>query len=204
MKLKVREIVWSGLVVLAVAISACSSYGPDTGIAGRPLNWPGTAEKQIEYPPLEFAHRVASPAVELFWNCSKAADTLQFTGVAFNQWFAGEVQYLDMTLVGVDTNGHEVSQGIAKETFQIFTLRYANFEIPLKATGTEVRYDLYYQYQYREPGDRDTGGGTKNSKLQRGAPFLLASNGSVMLAQVPPTYFLARDVCSPGKLRNSR
>jgi len=197
----------AALLTLALIVSlipACSSYGPDTGIAGRPLNWPGTATENIDYPPLQFAHRVASPAVEMFWNCTPAADALQFAGVAFNQWFAGQVSYLDLTLVGVDANGHEVSQAIAKETFQIFTLRYATFDIALKPTGTEARYDLYYQYQYREPGDRDTGGGTKNSQRQPTAPILLASTGPVLLAQVPPTAFLARDVCAPGKLRNQR
>ena len=203
MQTKSLRLHWLGVLACVLLIGACSSYGPDTGIAGRPLNWPGTADRPIDYPPLEFAHRVASPAVEFFWNCNQSGDMLQFTGVAFNQWFSGEVQYLNMTLVGVDEKNREVSQGIAKETFQVFTLRYANFDIPLKRAGNEVRYDLYYQYQYRNPGDRDTGG-DRHVQGRPDAPILLASNGPVMLAQVPPTGFLARDVCAPGKLRNAR
>ncbi len=162
-----------------------------------------------EYPPLEFSHRVASPAVELFWNCAGGPPAgLEFHGIAYNQWFAGEVRWVDLDLKGVDAQGRTVSQGSAHEIFQIGPLRAAPFQIAMPLTGTEVRFDLYYQYQYREPGDRDTG-----ERHTQGAPvfpgFRLAASASVQRVDarnaVPPCgdcqQFLARDVCAPGKLR---
>ncbi len=184
-----------GLFAIVLMLSGCAQQaGPAPG-----LNWPGTANAPLEYPPSTFAHRIGSPAVELFWNCTQSGGALQVTGIAYNQWFAGEVMYLNLDLVGVDAKGREVSYGKAREVFKIFTLRYAEFDIALQPTGNEVRYDLYYQYQYREPGDRDTG--EKHTKSRPVSPNLIAANGPILLAQVPPTYFLARDVCSPTKLR---
>jgi hypothetical protein len=175
------------LIGAALALTACAQTGA------------GDATVQQQYPPSEFAHRVASPAVELFWNCNQASNAVLFQGIAFNQWFAGEVLDLKLELVGVDAGERTVSNNHTTEAFRIGTMRSAPFQLTVQPAGSEVRYDLYYQYQYREPGDRDTG--EKHTDRRPAAPILLASSGPFMLAQVPPTSFLARDVCSPNKLR---
>ena len=188
-----------GLLVVALGVWGCGAQ-PWTGAS--------TDVPLKEYPPSEFAHRVGSPAVELFWNCgAEPPSGLGFQGIAYNQWFAGEVRWVDLVLAG-DTHGRTVSQGSAHEIFQLGRLRAAPFQIVMPVTGTEVRFDLYYQYQYREPGDRDTGEWHTQAvptvpsiRLTATAPVRLAAATTT----VPPCgdcqQFLAHDVCAPCQLR---
>ncbi len=174
------------LLFLVGGLAACA------GAVG-PL--PPNAE-QFPYPPPGFAHRVASPAVELFWNCARPApDTLEVAGLAFNPWSGEDIQFLKFDLVGVDASGRTVSEatGMARD-LSVGTMDATPFQLTLQTAGTETRFDLFYQYRYQEPGD--TGGGGERSSLPAGAlPVRLAAAGPLLLAQVVQP-LVVRDVCA--------
>jgi hypothetical protein len=69
------------------------------------------------------------------------------------------------------------------------------FQLALRPTGREARFDLFYQYQFQEPGD--SGSASQNAALPSGAPPVrLVSSTPFLLAQAPPIRFMVWDVCS--------
>ncbi len=175
------------LVLLGVGLAACAAEG---GLALR-------TTPPTPYPPPGFAHKVSSPAVELFWNCTRPApDTLLLEGVAFNPWSGADIRFLEFDLVGVDARGATVTEASAAARDLIFGMMGSTpFQLALRPTGSETRFDLFYQYQYQEPGD--SGGGQPNAALPTGAPPVrLVSSTPFLLAQAPPIRFMVWDVCS--------
>jgi hypothetical protein len=134
------------------------------------------------YPPAVFAHRVASSHVELYWNCGRPEPgVLRLDGVAQNTWAQQEVRFLELDLAGVDERDRPVSHAAtALPDFLLRTNQISPFQMDLRTTGTEVRFDLYYRYRFQENGGR----------FMAGHPVGV----SRLLAQT--TGFMARDVCS--------
>ncbi|MFI5338693.1 MAG: hypothetical protein ACHQ7N_02505 [Candidatus Methylomirabilales bacterium] len=176
------------LAFLGISLSACAANG---GL-GRPSADP------TPYPPPGLAHQVSSSAVELFWNCAHPqSDTLRLEGIAFNPWYATEIRFLEFDLVGIDAHGATVSETSgAAQQLQFGTMRSTPFELTLRTTGSEVRFDLFYQYQFHEPGDGGGDGNRMGERRPAGVPPVrLVSSSALLLAQAN-IRFLARDVCS--------
>jgi len=151
------------LVATNLLLTACSTVGtfsgPESGL-GNP-------------PPLMFAHRVATPDVEVYWNCTRPEPGLvELDGVVHN--IGGrDVRFVELNLVGVDARGHSVSQTTTSLSDVVLTINQTSpFHLRLRTAGTEMRFDLYYQYR--------SGVGSGFSGFQDGTH-----------------HFYARDVC-PG------
>jgi hypothetical protein len=170
---------------LCLSLAACASQmGPG-----------GTEDVRLTtYPPAGAAHRVASPAIELFWSCSRPGpNTLQVEGWAINRWFTGEVQDVRLELVGVGAGGKTISAA-SRSTIadRIGTMRAVPFVVTLSAQGSERRFDLYYEYRFQEPGD-DTFY-TSRGPLPFGGRILRIAAQPDRLAQVP-SRFMVWNVC---------
>jgi len=162
----------AGLLLL-LGLAACAGDGP--------LGLP--ASEYGPYPPPGMAHRVASAHVELFWNCFRPdPGNLSLEGVAVNPWASQPVRFLELELVGVGGKERSVSAIKAEApNILLHTRESTPFKLDLRTTGTEVRFDLYYQYRFQEGG--------------RG--FLLAGppvGGAFQVAQL--VRFLVRDACN--------
>jgi hypothetical protein len=129
-----------------------------------------------------FVHRVGTSHVVLYWNCSRPeSGVLRLAGVAQNPWGSQAVQFLELELAGVDSQDRFVShaKGEARDIL-IRTNQTTPFQLDLRTVGSEVRFDLFYQYRFQEGEGRQFVAGR------------LA--GEPRLAQTQR--FMARDVCS--------
>ena len=162
------------LLVLGLVLSACAADG-----TFRPL-----ASTSTPYPPSGYKHTVQSSHVVLYWNCTQPeAGVLRLDGVAFNPWMSAPVQYLEFEVEGVDAVAGSVSEGkAAAQDIQIRTNRSSPFQIDLRTTGKEVRYDLYYQYRMNEGEGR-----RMDASLDWDGPVLFAQQNR---------RFSVRDACS--------
>ena len=162
------------LLLLGAALSACAADGTFLQLP------PPFAA----YPPTGFKHTVQSSHVVLYWNCTQPeAGVLRLDGVAFNPWMSAPVQYLEFEMEGVDAVAGSVSEGkAAAQDIQIRTNRSSPFQIDLRTTGKEVRYDLYYQYRMNEGEGR-----RMDASLDWDGPVLFAQQNR---------RFSVRDACS--------
>jgi hypothetical protein len=150
------------------------------------------------YPPPGFTHQVSSSAVELFWNCTRPQpDTLVLEGLAFNPRTASDIRRLEFALVGVDARGATLGETSGEpQNLLLGMMRSTPFQLALKTTGSEARFDLFYRFYYTEPGEGD-GHEPTHSLLQGGAHVrLAAASGPILLAQMPNNYLMVRDACS--------
>ena len=135
------------------------------------------------YPPPGLPHRVASSHVELYWKCDQGdPGVMRIQGMARNPWSPQEVRYLEFDLFGVDRDDRVVSSAhAAAPNYMLGTNQTTRFEVALRVTGREARYDLVYQYRFQELEEMAT--------LLAGPPTLLR------LAQ-STVQFMVRDACS--------
>ena len=159
-------------MLLGLTLGACAPEG-----SARP-----PAAAPAVYPPAVFAHRVASSHVVLYWNCARPEPgILRLDGVAQNPWSQQEVRFLELTLAGADASDRYVSEAAtALPEFLLRTNQISAFQLDLRGTGAEVRFDLFYQYRFQDGGRSFVAGHLA------GAPQMLAQTIS----------FMARDVCS--------
>jgi hypothetical protein len=170
-----RKIKVAFLLLLGAALSACAADGTLLQLP------PPFAA----YPPTGFKHTVQSSHVVLYWNCAQPeTGVLRLEGAAFNPWMGAPVQYLEFELEGVDAVAGSVSESkaAARDT-QIRTNQSSPFQIDLRTTGKEVRYDLYYQYRMNE--------GEGSSRIDASLDW----DGPVLFAQ-QNRRFSVRDACS--------
>jgi hypothetical protein len=108
---------------------------------------------------------------------------LRLEGVAINPGQSQPVRHLEFELVGVDARGRAVSEArdVVRD-YQLFTNESTPFRLDLKKAGSEVRFDLYYEYQFQE--------GDHNDFISK-----VAWRGGTLLA-LQPNRFLVRDACS--------
>jgi hypothetical protein len=181
--MKKANAVWLGLLCLATfGLSACAGDGT--------LRMPTATP--TPYPPQGYAHRVATSHVELYYNCSTPSPGgVHLDGLAFNPWSSQPVRALEFELVGVDSRGWSVSEAATQaRDYQIFTNQSTPFELDLKTVGSEVRFDMYFAYQFSE-GDHDN---IQLSKVAWQGPMALAlqPNRSLVWNACSPTLHLAR------------
>ncbi len=175
--MKAKRCVRAGLVLLFVlGLSACAAGGSSW------LALPPPAP----YPPPGYAHTVSTSAVTLYWNCYQPeAAAVRLEGLIFNLRGDQPVRLMEFALSGVDSRDGTVSEAEAEaRDYQIFTQQSSPFLLELRTTGREVRYDLYYKYQF----------------LERGGHIMLSGP---MVAGAFPRYSgilnLVRDACSPSQ-----
>lgn len=164
-----------GLVLLlGIALSGCAADG----------TWRFPTATSTPYPPPGFAHRVQTSHVGIFWNCTNPeSGVLRLQGIAFNVWSAQPVRFLEFELAGVSAQERTVSEAVGEaRDIQIFTGQNSPFQMDLRMSGGEQRYDLYYQYQFGETNPERLISGP----LVRGA-----------FPRTHGTRFLVRDACSP-------
>jgi hypothetical protein len=127
-----------GLLMLAgMVLSACApqgTYGPLAGMT--PV-----------YPPAAFAHRVSTPDVDIYWNCSQPEPgLLRLNGVAKNSG-GREVRFLKLELVSMNAKDQNLLQAAAAvPDIVLYTNQQSPFQLDLPTTGAEARYDLFYEY----------------------------------------------------------
>ena len=130
------------LLPLCVIAAACAADGPRSSvlIGAEP------------FPPPDLPHRAASSHVEFYWRCDRPdSGTMRIAGLARNPWSSQAVQYLEFDATGVDRDGRVVSEGyIAAPAYFLGTNQLTRFQLDVRPSGREVRYDLFYQYQFEE------------------------------------------------------
>jgi hypothetical protein len=101
--------------------------------------------------------------------------------VAQSPYFSG-IRDLEFELVGADANERVVSQtrGVARD-YVLRTNQFSPFQLDLRTTGSEVRFDLFYRYRSQQ-----------NLRSMLAGPPV---GGPQLFAQAT-TQFLVRDVCS--------
>ena len=163
------------LILLSAGLAACAGDEPFRLSQATPA----------PYPPPDYAHRVATSHVVLYYNCvTPSPGGVRLDGVAFNPWSSQPVGALQFELVGVDTRGRPVSEAKTEaRDFQLATNQSTPFQLDLKTAGNEVRFDLYYSYQFDEGDHKDF----EMSKIAWRGPILLTKQTN---------RFFARDACS--------
>jgi hypothetical protein len=133
--------------------------------------------------PETFAHRVTTSEVVLLYNCLQPEPgRLRVEGMMQSPWQTQPIRYPEFELVGLDAQERTTarSAGAARDV-QLFTNQSTPFQLELKTAGTEVRFDLYYQYQFLEGIQM----GARLAGPPVAAPRLLAQTNT----------FLVRDAC---------
>jgi hypothetical protein len=143
------------------------------------------------YPVQEGTHTVESSQVVLYWNCARPdPGRLRVEGAAVSPSSEEPVQFLGFDLVGMDGDGHTISSArIDARNSRLRTNQPALFTIDLRTTGTEQRFNLYYQYVFEDRGHNPF--------------FSMAAWDGAVPSHHPPLFlawtnqFMVRDACSP-------
>lgn len=128
--------------------------------------------------PTVFSHRVSTTHVVVYWNCARPeSGQVRLEGLVYSPYFS-DVRDLQFELAGVDSGERVVSEARAVlPDYGLGMNRTVPFQLTLRTSGSEVRFDLYYGYRAQ--------GGLRSSLA--GPPVVLAQSQS---------WFRARDVCS--------
>jgi len=174
MERQVRRIRLTLTCVLGIALSACAmDQSPRS-----------PATEATPYPPPGYTHTVQSSHVALYWSCTRPdAVSIQVSGLAFNPWSGQPIRFLELELVGVSSGERTVSEvGAKARDIEILTNQSTPFQLTLRTTGAETRFDLYYRYLFQD--DRDD---RRQASLVWDGPILLAQSQK---------QFRVRDACS--------
>lgn len=160
--------------VLAMALFACAA-DPSLTASGK---------EPTPYPPPGYTHTIQSSHVALYWNCARPdAGSVQVSGLAFNPWSGQPIRFLELELVGVSSGERTVSEvGTKARDIEILTSQSTPFQLTLRTTGAESRFDLYYRYIFQD--DRDD---RRQASLAWDGPTLFAQSQK---------QFRVRDACS--------
>ncbi len=136
MRCLLKPQVWCVLMT-GLLYAACSPPGPYQV----PASGPGS------YPLAVYTHRVGTPDVLVYWNCTQPEPgVVQVDGVVQNTG-GREVWYAEVNLVGADVRDASVSQASGSvPDATLITNQIAPFHLRLRTAGSERRLDLYYQY----------------------------------------------------------
>ncbi len=160
------------LALLCLGAVACAA-SRDVGQSSQPLG----------YPPPGYPHHVGSTALEFFWRCAQPEPRLlQVEGVAVNISGGAPARFLKLELAGADVQGRYVASAIFETPApEIWPGDSQPFRLALRTTGTEVRFDLFYEYGYE--AERDV--------------RLLAATGNTPFRLAEGLRNIVRDACSP-------
>ena len=145
----------------------------------------GGGSAPVPYPPPGMDHRAGNSHLELFWRCARPEPgVLRLDGLVANYNNAQPIRFFEAELVGVDAGGRTRSTGRGEARDQsISTAQMSPFDISLKDGGDEVRFDLYYNYQFQE------------------SDHIIASAGPGFPLFAYFQRSLVRDVCNPAQHR---
>jgi hypothetical protein len=117
--------------VVALALAACANVNV-----------------AMNAPEADYAFTVTDSTVNVSWNCIKSQPTvLTVSGIFTNPTSSVPAQDVDITVYGIGTTGRTVSQAKAStKDWLVQTMQSSPFVVTLNLTGTEVRYDLKYEY----------------------------------------------------------
>lgn len=169
MKRAIRGIV---LALVGIVAVGCVAAGPPAA----------TMVGDIPWPPPDYQHTVGTVAIRQYWNCTRPEPGLvRLDGLVAN--ISGQpVKFLAWELAGVDAGGNALtSEKVEAAAIVLQTNEYTKFQIVLRPTGNEARFDLYYEYQFQ-----DTGHGPPFAALDWDGPVLMAWTNR----------FFVRDACS--------
>lgn len=98
--------------------------------------------------PAASSHHATTAEVEIEWTCARPRPgLLRLRGVARNSG-EREVRFLELGLVGVDAKDEKTLKAAAGlPDIVLSTSQASPFEMDLRTVGTEVRFDLSYQYR---------------------------------------------------------
>ncbi len=133
--------IWTALLpLMGILLTACT-----TNEVFQPVSLQPPAP-----PPTAFVHLLATPEVEIYWNCTRSQQAvLLFDGIAKNIG-PREVRFLELRVSSVGTN--DLLQDAASLP-EIILYRdvFSPFHLQLPITGTEARIDLLYHYALAAP-----------------------------------------------------
>ena len=131
------------LVLVGIGVTACTSVEIFRPVPAQSMAPPSEA----------FAHRLATPDVELYWNCARPEPSvLRFDGIAKNIG-RREVRSLELRLAGVAANDL-LQEGMSLPDIVLYRDEFSPFHMQLPIRGTETRFDLLYQYPLALPVDQ--------------------------------------------------
>lgn len=160
--------------LVAIAATGCVAAGPPAA----------TLLGGFQWPPTEYKHTISTVAVRQYWNCTRPEPgLLRLEGVATNI-SGSDVKFLTWELAGVDAAGRSLtSQTVESGAIVLRTNEVVPFQVSLRSTGAEARFDLYYQYKFQEGDGHDR-------------PLAaLDWDGPLLFAQYANRFFV-RDACS--------
>lgn len=133
------------LVLVGIGVTACTSVEI----------FRSAPAQSMAPPPEAFAHRLATPEVALYWNCTRPEPrVLHFDGIAKN--IGGrEVRSLALRVTSVDAN-NLLLEAAALPTIILHTDEFSPVHLQLPIRGTEARFDLSYEYPLAPPVDLPT------------------------------------------------
>ena len=101
-----------------------------------------------------YAFKVTDSTVNVSWNCIKGQpNILTVSGLFTNPTAPVSARDVDITVYGIGSNGRTVSQAKAStKDWLVQTMQSSPFVVTVNLTGTEVRYDLKYEYTMGEGG----------------------------------------------------
>ncbi len=127
-------------VALSLALAACAEIAPSAGMGSSPSIWANDLD-----------HRRATPHVDIFWTCRQSGTALQLEGLVGNPALPGPVYYFEAELVGLDAGEHVVSGGSGGARDEILRPGQSSpFALTVQASGSEARFDLFYDYRYND------------------------------------------------------
>jgi hypothetical protein len=141
--MKTKMIIRTALVALAgMVLSGCAAGGTVGLSAG------GSAIQ----PPALYAHRAGTSHVVLYWNCTRPEPGfLRVEGLAQQAGGMQDVGFFEMVLAGADARGHYISEASAAlPDISLHTHQVSPIRLDLRTAGTEVRFDLFYRYDYQD------------------------------------------------------
>ena len=164
---------------LVATLRGCAALGAPQGSGAQPS----------PYSPSVYSHRAGTSEVVFYWDCRRpASGLLRVGGIAHSPYFS-DVRALEFDLVGVNEHDRIVSEtsGAARD-FILGLNQMSPFELELRLTGGEVRFDLFYRYR-----------SLQNFRTVASGPPRIPR----LFAQAT-TQFLVRDACSETQHRSSR
>jgi hypothetical protein len=158
----------------AIPLFACAGGGESPQFLSSALKTDPTAG---------FTHRVANAQVVLYWNCTRPEPgILRMEGVAQSPWAQQAIRFLEFELAGADDRDRYISSGSTTlPDILLRTNETSPFRLDLATVGSEVRFDLFYQYRFND-GD---------NRIFAGAPARISRLEAQALRR-----FIARDACS--------
>lgn len=99
-------------------------------------------------PPVIFTHRVATPDVELYWNCLPPGPGVLRIEGAVHDWGGREVRFFEIEADGLGGEGRYASTASASLPDAVLEInQVSRFQLSLRDIRGRTRVDLFYQYR---------------------------------------------------------